>query len=199
MTDTTFDYLETFGIIQVKDKIRQYAEPEIKRYTSGIMGAYQDVFISGGCIASLLQGEEPNDFDVYFRSIGIQKAVLDFVKMNHADEIEDYSVKYRDANAATLGKVITENATTMKNKIQFITRKSGTPEEVRESFDFVHCTPWYDVSTNMLYISREQYDLCVTKKLKVKNAGSLKGYRTQKFINRGYTWLINPDLGQIQD
>jgi hypothetical protein len=190
MTDTTFDYLETFKILEVKDKIRNYAEPEIKRYTSAIMGAYQDVFISGGCIASLLQGEEPNDFDVYFKHVGIQKAVLDYVKVTHQDEIEDYSVKYRNANAATLGKVITENATTMKNKIQFITRSCGEPEDVRESFDFVHCTPWYDVANNKLYISREQFDLCVGKKLKVKNANSLKDYRTKKFIDRGYAWQM---------
>lgn len=148
----------------------------------------QDWFISGGVIGSLLRGEQPNDIDIYFRTLGTHNHVVDLLTKSPEmkDKIQDIEEKYRDLRGKD-GKCITENAITMKNGLQFITRHTGSPTEIRKSFDFVHCMPWYSVESNKIYISEEQYYCCVNKVLKKSNPDNWTVEREQKFINAGYT------------
>jgi hypothetical protein len=147
---------------------------------------YDNMFLSGGAIASLLQYGSPKDWDVYFKDSFTQKSVVDFFVLNHPDEVAIFDEKYRDAPVGA--KAITENATTLKNGIQLITKHTGTPELIRESFDFVHCKPYYDFGKDKLFISKEQFDLCCNKKLKINNMKAQTIYRQTKFEQRGYTW-----------
>ena len=148
---------------------------------------YDDMFLSGGSIASIIQGQHPKDWDVYFINDDTQKAVIDLFMADHPDEIAVVDEKYREVSDSD-GKMITENAMTLKNKIQFIIKHNGTPDEVRETFDFVHCKPYYHCGKDQLFISREQYDLCRDKKLKINNIKSVTIWRQSKFEQRGYTW-----------
>ena len=143
------------------------------------------MFVSGGAIASLLQGERPNDYDVYCKDYN---SILTFSKVlqkDHKNSIADVNEKYREFFGKD-GKMITESAITMDNKISFITMLAGSPEFVRNTFDYIHCLPYYDIAENKLYISREQYDACVNKVLVVNNAANVKPYRENKFFKRGY-------------
>lgn len=150
---------------------------------------YDWMFLSGGAIPSLIQGEEPKDWDVYFMNQKTQVEVFDMFIADNADEIAVVDEKYREVPGSD-GKMITENAMTLKNGIQFIIKHTGTPDEVRETFDFVHCKPYYHFGKDQLFISREQFDLCLAKKLKCNNPFTLTMHREEKFKERGYTWQL---------
>lgn len=144
---------------------------------------------SGGCIGSLLREEEVNDIDVYFFS-GVDIAPVFELFTNdesYKNEVEDVSDKYRDV-LGTNGKLITENAITLKSGVQIITKHYGLPEEIRKTFDFVHCTPYFDSRDQKLYISKKQYDLNMSKTLQWNNASAITSSREQKFANRGWKY-----------
>lgn len=151
---------------------------------------YDDMFLSGGAIASLIQGGEVNDWDVYFMNPLAQKIVTNLFTTNNvlSNDIAVVDEKYREVMGTSDGRCITENAMTLKNGIQLITKHNGTPDEIRETFDFVHCKPYYHFGKDRLFISKEQFDLCHNKKLKINNRNSLTLWRQSKFEQRGYTW-----------
>jgi hypothetical protein len=146
-------------------------------------------FVSGGCVASLLQDEIPKDYDIYFRTQFEAERVIDLYTKDpsYQNEVAVYEEKYRDTNLQVGAMVITENAVTLKNGLQLITKHYGTPEEIRKTFDFVHCMPYYNTENDKLYISREQYDCCVKKVLRVNNENNVTHWRKEKFESRGYT------------
>lgn len=146
-------------------------------------------FVSGGCIGSLLREEKVNDIDVYFFSgVDIAPVLELFTKdTSYKNEVEDVSDKYREV-LGTNGKLITENAITLKSGVQIITKHYGMPEEIRKTFDFVHCTPYFDSRDQKLYISKKQYDLNMSKTLEWNNASAITPLREQKFTNRGWKY-----------
>lgn len=147
-----------------------------------------NMFVAGGAIASLLQGEDPNDYDVYCKNPIDLAAFVNRLTGEFVDNIADVNEKYREFVGKD-GKMITENAITMNNKISFITVTVGEPQQVRWSFDYTHCLPYYEISEDKLYISREQYGACVSKVLVVNNPAAIKSYRESKFLERGYIKL----------
>jgi hypothetical protein len=183
---TDFTELDMATIIVVKTNIRLkmvYLKEKIPS------SHYNDMFLSGGAIASLIQGGQPKDWDVYFMNPIAQKVVIDLFTTDYllSDDIAVIDEKYREMTKGD-GKCITENAMTLKNDIQLITTHNGTPDEIRETFDFVHCKPYYHFGKDQLFISKEQYDLCYNKKLKVNNMKAQTTWRQSKFEQRGYTW-----------
>lgn len=143
-------------------------------------------FVSGGCIASLIQGEQPKDYDIYFFSEDIAAPIINLYKNDpsYQNEVAVYDEKYRDVITADK-RLITENAITLKNGLQLITKHYGEPDDVRNTFDFIHCKPYYDSRNNQLYISPDQFYCCKNKILK-----TTKDYvdpnRMNKFQKRGY-------------
>jgi hypothetical protein len=102
------------------------------------------------------------------------------------NNVAEFDEKYRFATVD--GKMITENAITLKNGLQLITKHYGQPDQIRATFDFVHCKPYWDSLTTNLYISREQYDLNVNKKLKCNGENFAEQWRIEKYKERGFTW-----------
>lgn len=188
MTDDTFTEQERQQILLVKARLQD--ELNDFNLTLGKLGRnmVHTYFVSGGCIGSLLRGEEINDIDVYFFNVLGAQPVIDLYTKDssYQNEVAVYEEKYREVTGKT-GMVITENAVTLRNKIQLITKHYGEPEEVRKSFDYVHCMPYYDSRSKTLYISREQYDANMNRHLVVNNTDALTVYREQKFKNKGWT------------
>lgn len=157
-------------------------------------------FVSGGCIASILQGEEPKDIDIYFVSQFVADPIIKLYTTDpsYMGEVADIDEKYRDVPNTpymlSQGKMVTENAVTLKNGLQLITKHYGTPDEIRQTFDFVHCMPYYDARNDKLYISREQYNCCVNKCLVINNSANLTTWREDKFIKRGYYYGNSTNL-----
>jgi hypothetical protein len=188
MTDK-FDQHEIGRILRVKDAIRHKLHDF--NLTIHKLGPRltTDFFVSGGCTASILQGETPKDFDVYFRTRDLCDQVVKLYQMDsYKNEVAVYDEKYRDVPNHPSGLLITENAMTLKNGIQVIFKHYGDPASVRTTFDFKHCLPYYDSKNDKMYISREQYDCCVNKIL-VANEGRMPSAgRIDKFMKRGYKY-----------
>ena len=196
-----------------------------------------DYIVTGGAIVSMLHGELPNDFDVYFQTPEIALAVAQYY-LSHAGvsnnakakkieaQIEDSRVKIyiksagiiqgdasslndydyferRESGAAeaflnnqNLNKktkpyspmMITDNAITLSDSIQIITRFVGNPEEIHKNFDFVHTTNYYTVKTGLV-LKQDALEAIIAKELKY--VGSLyplcSMFRLKKFIKRGWS------------
>lgn len=157
-----------------------------------VLGPYEkqldNWFVSGGCIASLLRGETPNDYDIYFATKETMDHMVALITQSPElkQHIADVDEKYRDVMGKD-GKCITENAITMKNGLQFIVKHYGRDDDIRSTFDFVHCMPVYTFWDKRLRISEEQYDCCVKKILKVNNKENVTDKRIAKFKALGYT------------
>ena len=145
--------------------------------------AMSDLFLSGGAIASLLQGDEPKDLDIYSH-VSLDGLFRTKLIADYFDDIADITDAYGESEVD--GKIITPNAITMKSGVQFILMQSGTPAQIKKTFDFVHCTPHFSFADNKLYISKKQYDACVNKKLIVNNHTAVRNRRIEKFKQRGY-------------
>lgn len=175
---------EVADIVYVKNKIKGLIKSFVLE-----MGPVVDsntFFVSGGCIASLLQGTNPKDIDIWCRSEDIMAQTIKWYEKIQPHRIALADSKYREISIGQ--KLITENAVTLSDGIQLIRRQSGSVKDIIDTFDYVHCKPYYDLMDDKLYISKEQYDLCTKKKLKVNNPLAVKQYRTEKFLSRGYDW-----------
>lgn len=169
-------------ILKVKEMIEaRFADFKRKPYYNPEL-PWDKVYLSGGAIASLLQLEEPKDFDFYFEDL---HAMAKFQKHLTSCElfIKDINPKYSTGTSIN-GKLITSNAITMDDNNSFITMIAGTPKTLKYTFDYLHCTPHY--FGGKLYISERQFDAIVNKKLIVNNPSMVKEYRREKFLKRGY-------------
>ena len=184
-----FAEAETKHILKVKDKIKKKlhdinGDVGFNKLSTNWTG---DAYLTGGAIASLIQDEEPKDWDIYFKS---RETQLWFATSYNRfeDGIKEVDEKYAQFLGEN-GKHVTAQAITMKNGISFIIMNGmyGNPKDVRKSFDYVHCTPWYDLLNDKLHVSELQYRACKQKRLVLNNLSAWKSYRESKFLDRGYT------------
>lgn len=81
------------------------------------------------------------------------------------------------------------NAITLSNDLQLIIRFYGEPDDIHETFDFVHCMNYYDSGEDELVLKPEALQ-CLLSKMLVYT-GSMYPIssiiRTRKFISRGFT------------
>jgi hypothetical protein len=180
-----FTFEQKINVTRAKLKLQTNIEYKLR-----IFGPYEkrmcDWFVSGGCIGSFLRDEVPNDIDIYFTKFDTMEHVSNLIQgsldlMAHVKVAEE---KY--GSSIIEGRLVTLNAITMNNDLQFITRVSGSPDKIRSTFDYVHCMPYYSFEDRRLYISEEQYDCCVNKILKVNNETNVTDKRKQKFLLQGF-------------
>ncbi len=86
---------------------------------------------------------------------------------------------------------ISSNAITLSNEIQIIVRFYGNPNDIHETFDFIHTKAFYDIKDNKIIIPAEVYETTINKTLKYTGSKYpvCSIFRLRKFINRG--WKIN--------
>jgi hypothetical protein len=142
--------------------------------------------LSGGAIASLMHGEEPNDWDMYLidqdAGAEFQQRVLQN-EWNIQDYIHEPTANYR--TFLVKGRMVSEHATLFKNCLQIITYQGKAG---RESFDFIHCMPYFDMASQKMFMSRAQYDAIKTKTLtkNPKHIADVLSWRLEKYISRGW-------------
>jgi len=169
--------------------------------------------ITGGCIASMLLGEAINDYDIYFTDLeSALKITQYFVKRDLGDRSPPVSIKditnikgkdeqrvfckMRSGMMRALHKdrkfsvrVLTSNAITLSDDVQLITRFAGSPDQIFENFDFVHCTNYYVSGTGEVVLRKEALHSLLAKRLIYH--GSLYPIasimRVRKFLDRGWT------------
>lgn len=223
----------------------------------------REAIVTGGSIASMLLGEEVNDFDVYFRTRETVRKVADYYVKQFQDqrkarggvpvsifveELKDSQGKDRvrivvksagvegerqekdyqyfegSNNDHDAGDYVSEafdplsdvkdlvegakealegadkkytaaflstNAISLRGKIQLILRFYGEPDEIHESYDFIHCMNYWESGTGKLTLRPEALEALLSRTLVY--AGSqyplCSVIRTRKFIKRG--WRIN--------
>ena len=200
-----FTDAERAEIASVKDMAQQKLRLLIADLPVDSFPFFKDCILTGGCFASLFLNEEVHDWDVYLKDSVTASRFESFVMSDTptlnevagvtsgylahtltsvfnpaADEIVDDDVKVK-------GKLVTANAITFKNGLQVITR---TGKEHRETFDFVHTMPYFDMKTQQLFISRQQYDAIKNKTLIVnpKHLVLVNQWRADKFMSRGWSF-----------
>jgi hypothetical protein len=191
---------------KLKDWIETIDNNELK------IAIQNSVFVAGGAIASLLTGEEPKDFDVYFDDLSVaarvaryyadivnKKGINVVIKTNNEKaSVENYIqskgyfeyIKNDEKNDFPVA-VITSTAIGLFNGIQIITKFVGKPDEIVGNFDFIHTKNCYKLSNDGLVLDKDALVSLLTKELKYTGSkypvSSM--IRTRKFIKRG--WNIN--------
>lgn len=196
-----------------------------------------NVVVAGGAITSLLEGETPNDYDVYIKDFDVlvelanyyaelwnkdgrhkskvtiqvdvpepegdvetSKVICFITSKGVAGEEEEETSKASagtEANIEVAGDEVadyrpvffTDNAISLKGKIQLVLRFWGEPEKIISSFDYVHCTNYFDRGNQDLHISKDALMSILNKQLKYVGSQfpicSL--FRMRKYMERGYT------------
>ena len=141
--------------------------------------------LSGSSISSMYHNEEVKDYDLWLKDYSVLEYIEYLLNNYYIDYVAEYSEKY--SGIVKNGKVITSNAYTLKNKMQFI--KLVEYETARKHFDFVHCMPYYDFATDKFFISEHQMELIANKKLEVNPGGNAPvQWRIEKFKMRGWSF-----------
>lgn len=181
-----FTELQKNHILAVKNTIKsRIVYIKFSDWARDYILPWDSLYLTGGAIASLLQNEEPKDLDFYCTNFNDMFKMKNHLKTTGREHIKKIDEKYAETFGQD-GLMITANAITMEHDFSFITMLTGTPDEVRKTFDYVHCMPYYSLADDKLYISYAQYDVCVNKKLIINNMYSYKRHRQEKFIDRGY-------------
>lgn len=187
-------------IASIKEEIKKDSKKKAKFGEKFSDEIRPHIIVTGGCITSMLLNEEPNDFDVYIDDMEICKKVAEFYRPSGADVVEsEKGIKFFSGSigrklfekdkSKTSVKVlcVTDNAITLSNNIQIITRFVGNPEEVHKNFDFVHTKNYWH--QEKLVLNPESIESILTKELKY--VGSLYPvssiFRMKKFVARGWS------------
>lgn len=223
----------------------------------------KEAIVTGGSIASMLLGEDVNDFDIYFRTKGTVRLVADYyvkkfqaqrqaqggVPVNiYVEELNDTNGKDRvrivvkSAGVAGEGQqkdyqyfesvqadhdageyvseafdplsdvkdiadeskrdmegwgqnyaptFLSTNAISLRGKIQLVLRFYGDPDEIHESYDFVHCMNHWESGEGKLTLKPEALEALLSRTLVYKGSQYplCSIIRTRKFVKRG--WRIN--------
>lgn len=186
-----FSQSEIVDILHVKDELRQILNHKFVTLPVNVRWLVQNYgVVSGGASASLFHKEEPKDLDVYINN---QHALDEFNKMLNLPEVLehvcDVNEKY-GGHELVAGKLVTSHAVTFKNGIQIITMHGA---DARNTFDYIHCMPYYGIETDQYFISHAQYK-SIKEKVLVPNphpkAFKPVDSRRMKFIQRGWKEYI---------
>lgn len=170
-------------IYLVKQKITALLKEKLMGVPSAIYPMLEGSILTGGAIASVWHGEEPNDLDMYLRNEDTSIAFNAFMKANEGlhEYVKDVNPKYMITQVD--GKLITANAVTFKNKLQVITIVT---RDQRVNFDYLHCMPYLDWKHEQLVMSRAQIEAIKHKKLVLNPKGKFVEHRRKKFLERGW-------------
>ena len=140
--------------------------------------------------------EIPEDrIKIIVRSDGVAGPKSSGTALELGDEIKGFDIEKIDDPKGEKEKYrpifLSTNAVTLSNNMQIIIRFYGTPAEVHENFDFIHCTNYYIPSTNELNTNSEALEAILTKTLYYHGSKYplCSIIRTRKFLKRG--WNIN--------
>lgn len=140
--------------------------------------------------------EYSNGVSLFIRSAGAVEEADDGIPMSAGTAGTESSTVAKEGEKPDYRPVfLTNNAMSLKGKVQVILRFIGTPEEITANFDYVHCTCTYVPHTKELTLPSKALASIMTKELMYVGSRypvcSL--FRLRKFINRGY----HINVGQI--
>jgi hypothetical protein len=125
----------------------------------------------------------------FIRSKGFLKAKK--IKMEESEDGDTIVDGEKKEKPVFQPVFITSNAITLTDKIQIITRFFGTPKEIHQNYDYVHCTCYYDSGEKDLVLPQKALLSILTKQLRYVGSKYpvCSIFRLRKFVKRG--WHIN--------
>ncbi|MEK4605304.1 hypothetical protein MHH42_31120 [Bacillus sp. FSL L8-0099] len=154
----------------------------------------EELFVSGGCIYSLYNNQEPKDIDTFIKSRKLVNEIVDFFSKQRLFMGRSIGVKKGFYHGLNL--IMTDNAVSL-GKYQIITRFTGTPEEVISQFDFKH-NMFYVKDGSISTLSNFSY-LCDNKLVyNDERARDICGtiIRVAKFVKRGMD-ITNEEMSKM--
>jgi hypothetical protein len=189
-----FTYEEIQRIQELKVSIEANHLTLLSKIHKGLETHKDAWFFAGGYFPSKFHHEPYKDIDFYIIRTPqnpkagctgydwIRAVMTDQLGMGLGDKaIMEQVSEYRSIINPKIEEVWFHEPT----QIQFIFTSYTSREEVIKSFDYAHCCVSY--YQDKLHISRKTYDAIRDKKLVVNNPASVRGYRMDKFIKRGWT------------
>lgn len=198
----------------IKKAIRAKMDEWIKTLPCDLQDKVKDsVILTGGSIANMLLGEPVNDYDVYFKDYDtLLKTVKHYIKdiddVDTWDETPEYKNKpdkddtrvricVPSAGARQYAPkedqrytvvYLTENAVTLSDDVQIVTRFIGDPEEIHSNYDFVHAMNYWTYADGLV-LKKDALVSLMTKELRYSGSKYplCSIIRTRKFIKRGFT------------
>lgn len=134
-----------------------------------------------------IAGEEGGEGYKYFEQISDPsepEAFVDGVIASKDDTESNDKPKFRPV-------FLSSNAITLSDKVQIVIRFFGSPDEIHENYDFIHCTCCWDRKTGTLRLPTAALVSLMNKRLHYKQSKYplCSFIRTRKFLSRG--WSIN--------
>ena len=179
----------TLEAISLKKKVREHLNLAFDNFPDVLrLLLKKDCILSGSSISSIYHNEQPKDYDFWLKDYAFKTA--EALKANiverYSSAILDIADNYGQPGAKGAPvPCVTPNAITFKNKFQLIF--IGDYHSERKNFDFLHCTPYFDLNTDKFYISERQFRAIRDKKLIIHSkTRTLSDYRIQKFMSRGW-------------
>lgn len=136
-----------------------------------------------------IKGESEERVVSWIRSAGVVKDESFKTDEDLEEESNDPIADEADSPKGKYVPVfISENAITLSNKIQIVTRFYGEPEAIHRNYDFVHACCYYDWKKGILHTPTDALRSMQSKTLRY--SGSLYPvcslFRLRKFISRGW-------------
>ena len=156
-------------LLEISNYIRDSLDKKFLDFPEEIRHVFSDAILAGNTIASLMHGEEPNDWDVLLSE----------------DKIVEFSKFLRNTNDPNLGLPYFGYFPHFPNGIQIclllLTKQT-------RHVDFIHTLAYYDVEKSELVLTEEQL-YCIKNKVLRHNVDGheLKRDRILKYFERGWS------------
>lgn len=174
-------YVNLFNISQknLETSAIRSCNPEVRIMSKKNIRGEQEECVTIWMQSAGVAAEEQDGYH-YFEGMPEHSADK-FAESLHQDLKKDDKKKYRPV-------FFSQNAITLSDRVQIITRFYGNPEQIHKNFDYVHATCWYDYKEDTLVLPSEALEALLSKTLIYR--GSLYPiaslFRIRKFIERGW-------------
>lgn len=138
-----------------------------------------------------IAGESGSDNYAYFEQQECDEGMSQFV----AEVVSDAVEATEDENPTKPGGkkyrpvFLSANAITLSSRVQVITRFFGEPADIHSTYDFAHCTCWWDSKDRSLHTPQTALECILARELRYLGQSKYPVcamIRTRKFLNRGW-------------
>lgn len=178
-----------YYVFKFKEANPDSIEPQVREETIvNLKGEEEDrvtIWIQSAGAAS--EDAKAGDYSYFEMTDNADGDLADEYVQNLTGMTED-----KDVSKESKGKYrpvfLSQNAITLSDKIQLVTRFYGTPEDIYRNYDFIHVCQHYDYASNELVTNPKAMEALLSKTLIY--SGSLypvcSMFRLKKFIARGW-------------
>ena len=158
-----------------------------RKRDSLILGHYISKFGSEKEAKNRFENDLTDDLSEY--TVRLKNLHSNQIKLDVVSSGENFKVDMENENLYQL-KFVSQNAISLTDDIQIVTRFSGTPEEIHETFDFIHATNYFTFKDGLV-TNLPAMESLISKDLKYQGSHYplTSIIRIKKFLKRN--WTIN--------